>query len=153
MGTVNVEGLDRLKRKLRALPTGVKAEVRKTMESTAQKVVDLQVHLCPVLKEEHANRTAGALKNSIDWCWGPPPREAVFGNKRGFRVYQTGDLKLSIYCGDLIAWYPVFVEFGGGGKIQAQPFFYPGWRVYQGTMKSSIATSTRKAAQAVAASG
>lgn len=175
---MSIANLERLKAKFRALPDAIKAEVRKPMADTAQKVADLAVHLAPILKAPHKGRVSGALKNSIDWNWGPPPPSSVLGGrgKKNFQSYHAGDLKLSIFAGNDIAWYARFVEFGvqkqrkgervesGSGRkrkskrnvftgIPAQPFFFPAWRAYRQTMKSSAASAVRKAAQAVAKNG
>lgn len=167
------EGLDRLKAKFRALPTAIRKEVRVSMERVAQNVVDLAVHLAPVLKAPHKGRVAGALKNSIDWGWGPPPASSIFGGGKNFQNYKEGDLKLSIYAGNELAWYARFVEFGvhkqtkgervdnASGRrrkskrnvfegIPALPFFYPAWRAYRNSMKSAATTAAKKGAAAIA---
>lgn len=167
---------DRLRRKLQALPESIKKEFRQPMERVAQKVVDMAIHFAPVLKTKSSARIPGALRNSIDWSWGPPPIGSIVSGGKAFAEVKSGTMKLSIYAGNEFAFYARFVEFGvhaqSNGRrvtnlsgrnrksqrnvskdIPAQPFFFPAWRAYQSTMKSAARTAAKKAAQAIKTMG
>lgn len=176
MAKAKFQNKERLRKKLLALPDSIKKEIRQPMERAAQKVVDLAVHLAPVLKEPTPERIPGALRNSIDWSWGPPPIGAIAAGGKTLADYKGGTLKLSIYAGNDLAFYARFVEFGvhaqtkgsritnASGRnrkskrnlsrdIPAQPFFFPAWRAYKTSMKSATRTAGKKGAQAVAKIG
>ncbi len=151
----SVEGLDRLNRKLAALPVVVKKRIREAMEQGAAEIVAMAKSFCPA--------DSGALRDSIDWTWGKAPKGAM----TIATVTSTGnELTITVYAGDGEAYYARFVEFGtaahtAGGKFEgatipavaAQPFFYVSYRANRKKVKSRITRAINKAAKEVAAGG
>jgi HK97 gp10 family phage protein len=151
--TAKIIGLQKLQKKLEALPGKVKARIREAMEEGAKEIVALAKSLVPA--------DSGALRDSIGWTWGRAPKGAMTIGK-----IQSigGDLTITIYAGNSEAFYARWVEFGSaahtaGGKfagatipaIPASPFFYVSFRALRGRVKSRITRSINKAAKEVAA--
>lgn len=156
-----IEGLDRLNRKLAALPSAARKRIREAMEQGASEVVSMMKSLVPV-------GGSGDLKNSIDWTWGAAPKGAMsIGTVRARGLGATGSENLiTIYAGNAEAYYARFVEFGtaahtAGGKfagatipaIPASPFFYVSFRANRRRVKSRITRAINKSAKEVAAGG
>jgi HK97 gp10 family phage protein len=151
--TAKIIGLQKLQKKLDALPGKVKARIREAMEEGAKEIVALAKSLVPA--------DSGALRDSIGWTWGRAPKAAMTIGK----VQSTGgDLTITIYAGNSEAFYARWVEFGtaqhtAGGKftgatipaIPASPFFYVSFRALRRRVKSRITRSMNKAAKEVAA--
>lgn len=160
-----VQGLDRLRRKLKAIPEEAKEGIRKAMEEAAQEVVNLARHLVPV--------DDGDLRESIGWTWGDPPRGSIVIAKSRPRK-GADDMRLTIFAGNDKAFYARWVEFGtaphslasgadrssrrrrGGGPqhpgARAQPFFFPAYRAQRKKVKSKVSRAITAAAKKVAAS-
>lgn len=168
---------ERLRKKLSGLPEDIRSMIVPAMSKGAQSIVDFAIHLAPVDK--------GALRNSIDWCFGNPPSSARLSSiKKNKPSLTEKDLVVSVFAGNDRAFYARWVEFGtqpstkggrvpdnrkGGGATRksyrthpgtkAQPFFYPAYRAYKGTVSRSIKSATSRAiakaggVEAVAASG
>ncbi|MGE0845838.1 MAG: HK97-gp10 family putative phage morphogenesis protein [Flavobacteriaceae bacterium] len=134
-----VQGLDRLRAKLKALPEAAKVGIRVAMEQGATEIVDLARSLCPVDR--------GDLRDSIGWTWGDAPRGAMVLAQGG-----EGDLRVTVYAGNDEAYYARWVEFGTQ-KMAAQPFFFPAYRALRKRVKGRISRATTKAAKKVAAGG
>jgi len=132
-----VLNVQRLNRKLAALPDAAKAEIRPALEKSAQEIVALAKSLAPVDK--------GDLRASIGWTWGTAPKGSI---KIGAVV--SGDLTVTIYAGNSEAFYARWVEFGTV-KARAQPYFYPAYRALRKRSKSRIKRAGTKAAKKVAA--
>lgn len=146
----------RFKGKIDKLPKAVAAAVREAMEEEAQEIVDAMKRLVPVDK--------GDLRDSINWCWGQPPRGSsgilsIGGGKGG----AFNGNKISIFAGNDKAYYARFVEFGThphtqGGEFagsqspgtRAQPFFYPTWRAYKRRLKGRISRKVNAAIKKIA---
>lgn len=151
----NIEGLDRLNRKLAALPAVVKKRIREAMEQGAAEIVAMAKSFCPT--------DSGALRDSIDWTWGKAPKGAM----TIATVASAGnELTITVFAGNADAYYARFVEFGtaahtAGGKFEgatipavgAQPFFYVSYRANRKRVKSRITRAINKAAKEVAAGG
>lgn len=150
-----IEGLDRLNRKLRALPIVAQKRIREAMEQGADEIVRMMKSLCPT--------DSGDLQRSIAWTWGRAPKGAMTLAK----VTQTGgENTLTIYAGNAEAFYARWVEFGtashtAGGlfagatipAISASPFFYVSFRANRRKVKGRITRAINKAAKEVAAGG
>lgn len=150
-----IEGLDRLNRKLRALPIVAQKRIREAMEQGADEIVRMMKSLCPT--------DSGDLRDSIAWTWGSAPKGAMTLAK----VTQTGsENTLTIYAGNAEAFYARWVEFGtashtAGGlfagatipAIPASPFFYVSFRANRRKVKGRITRAINKAAREVAAGG
>lgn len=156
----------RFKGKISLLPASVGAAVRDAMEQSAQEIVDAMKNFVPV--------DTGALKNSIAWCWGPPPINAKILKTIGQRPQaDTKDFRITIYAGDYEAYYAGWVEFGtraraagqyrdekghrrnagkgGHAATPAQPFFYPIWRAYKKRLRLRITRNVNAAIKKLAA--
>ena len=149
-------GLDRLKRKLRAFPKAVEAEISRAMETSANEIVALAKSLAPV--------DDGDLQRSIGWTWGDAPEGAMVLGK--VRSRGAGNLVITVYAGGGDAFYARFVEFGtaphtNSGRFAgsshpgtaAQPFFYPAYRALRRRARSRVTRSVNKAAKRIAAGG
>jgi len=151
---MTIQGLDRLKRKLRTFPATVEAEIRAAMEVSANEVVALAKSLVP--------RDTGALAESIGWTWGDAPKGSMTLGKVG----GTGNLVITIYAGDDKAFWARWVEFGtsphtnagmfAGSEnpgTRAQPFFYPAYRAVRRRVKGRVTRAVNKAAKRIAVGG
>lgn len=153
MDSNKIQGLERLKRKLKMLPLKVKERIQEAMEKSAEDIVTMMKNLVP--------KDSGSLAESIGWTWGKAPKGALTV------ITATGpaeDLLLTIYAGNEAAYYARWVEFGTnaheqGGKFAgsehpgtaAQPFFFPAFRALRRRAKGRITRSITKAAKEVAA--
>lgn len=149
-----IVGLDRLEKKLKALPAAAEAEIRQAMEVAAAEVVRMARSLVPV--------DSGALRGSIGWTWGEAPRGSIkLGSVKGAR--RSGALTITIFAGNDEAFYARWVEFGTaphaqGGMFEgtmhpgtrAQPFFFPAYRASRKGMKQKVRAAARRAARKVA---
>lgn len=150
-----IEGLDRLNRKLRALPIVAQKRIREAMAQGADEIVAMMKSLCPT--------DSGDLRDSIAWTWGKAPKGAMTLAK----VTQTGtENTLTIYAGDAESYQARWVEFGtashtAGGlfsgatipAIPASPFFFVSYRANRRKVKGRITRAINKAAREVAAGG
>lgn len=153
-----VLGLDRLNRKLRALPKAVEAEISKAMEQSANEIVALAKSLAPV--------ESGDLQMSISWTWGDAPKGAMVLGKVKTSGKGAGNLQITVFAGGGDAYYARLIEFGtaphlNGGRFPgtnhpgtpAQPFFYPAYRATRKRAKGRVTRSITKAAKRIAAGG
>ncbi|WP_369455944.1 HK97-gp10 family putative phage morphogenesis protein [Brucella anthropi] len=135
-------GLEKLQKKLNAMPKLVKQEIRKALEQSAEEIVSLAKSLVPVDK--------GDLRDSIGWTYGDVPKGSIsLGSVKASEL--TGDLTITVYAGNSQAFYARWQEFGTQ-KMQAQPFFYPAYRALRRRAKGRVTRATNKAAKKVAAS-
>lgn len=142
--TTRVQGVDRLKRKLRRLPDAAREEIAKAMEQSANEVVALAKSLAPV--------DSGDLQMSIGWTWGDAPRGSmVLGTVRQ-EGRGKGNMVITIFAGGGEAFHARFVEFGTK-NMRAQPFFYPAYRALRRRARSRVTRSITKSAKKVAAGG
>lgn len=139
-----VQGVDKLKRKLRAMPDAARREIAKAMEISAQEVVDLARSLVPV--------DQGDLRDSIGWNWhGLPEGSVELGQVReGGR--GAGNLAIVIYAGNDRAFYARWVEFGTKAQ-PARAFFYPAYRAVRKRVRGRVQRAIRNAAKKAAATG
>jgi HK97 gp10 family phage protein len=162
-----IRGLDKLNRKLRALPKAAEAAIKTAMAQGADEIVALAKSLVPV--------DTGELRKSIGWTWGDAPKGTM-------NIASVGDaegkLRITIYAGSDDAFYARWVEFGtkrhsvakGGGTKRGQralargggiahpgatakPFFYVSYRALRKRTKSRITRAINKSAKQVAAGG
>lgn len=151
-----VQGLNRLKRKLKRFPAVVEQEIRAAMEQSATEIVALAKSLAPV--------DDGDLQRSIGWTWGAAPEGAIVLGK--VKSSRSGNMVITVYAGGGDAFHARFVEFGtaphvNGGRFAgsqnpgtaAQPFFYPAYRATRKRAKGRITRAVNKAAKQVAAGG
>lgn len=121
-----IEGLEKLKAKIAALPAATKAELSDALNKSADQLVEMQKRLVPV---RH-----GHLRDTIE--------------------KRDGRHKLSVIveAGGPKAFYGRWVEFGTV-KMQAEPFFFPAYRALRRTIRGRITRATKKAAEKVAGNG
>lgn len=146
------QGLDRLRRRLAAIPKRARTEIRAALEKSAQEISSAARTMVPV--------ESGDLKRSIAYTFGKYIPDNA--NVRGVAAGGSGDpdLSVTIHAGDERAYYAAFVEFGTnphpqGGTFKgtshpggpAEPFFFPAYRMLKARVKNRIARATRKAAR------
>ncbi len=160
--------LARLERKLKRLPAATEAAIRAAMEQAADEIVALAQRLVAV--------DDGALRDSIGWTWGAPPRGSLTLGKVARSAIGKG-LTITVYAGNSEAFYARWVEFGTrphaivavhaqvlgadgsfGARVDhpgaaAQPYFFPAYRASRKSAKARIRRATRQAARKVAAGG
>lgn len=129
----------RLQRKIDKMPLVVKQEIRNELEQQANIIVAMMKRLAPVETE--------AIKDSINWTWGRPPRGRTILGKVARRLGD--ELAITIYAGGGKAFYATFVEWGTR-KMKAHPFFYPAWRARRKDARKKIRDAIRDAARKVA---
>ncbi|MET3924603.1 HK97-gp10 family putative phage morphogenesis protein [Devosia sp. 2618] len=153
-----VIGLDRLKRKLAALPKLAEEEISKAMIQSAEEIVAMAKSLAP--------QDSGDLINSIGWTWGDAPKGAMVLGKVKSSGRGAGNLQITVYAGGGDAFYARFVEFGtsprvNGGQFagsshpgtSAQPFFYPSYRATRKRAKGRVTRAITRSAKRAAAGG
>jgi HK97 gp10 family phage protein len=167
---VKLFGVNKLKRKLLAMPQVARQEIHGALQQSAAEMVGTARNFAPV--------KSGALRDSIDYTFGEykPANSNVRGVTGGGSKLNDPDLTVTIHAGDAKAFYAAFVEFGttghkieaklapalhlyGGGYVEAvnhpgaaaRPFFYPAWRLVKKKAKGRVSRATNKAAKKVAA--
>ena len=135
-----IEGLDRLRRKLDAIPREVGADMRQAFAQNGDELTAMQKRMAPVDERD--------LQNSIQW---------VFGDGDQSRVGLKGQFGLSIVVtagteNDGDAYYARWVEFGTSDGKPAQPFFFPSYRLMKRRMRSRVVRAQNKALKRVASS-
>lgn len=138
-----VEGAARVRRFLTQIPATVREAAQRSLEQSAEEIVQLMRRLAP--------RDSGALANSIGWTWGDAPAGSmtigtVKGGKGSGSIY--GSMVITIYAGGKIAgtdaFYARFQEFGTR-QMRANPFFYPAYRANKKRVRSRLTRAIRKA--------
>ena len=143
--------LARLERKLRRMPAAAKAKIRQKMAEAADEIVATMKNLAPVLQGQDKRRTPGALRDSIGWTWGAPPRGSlVISTLRGAGF--GGDLTITIYAGGSDVFWARWLEHGTA-KMPAQPYFFVAWRAKKKVARRKINQGIREAARHVASGG
>lgn len=113
-----IEGLDRFKRRLAAIPARMRAEVKAALDANADELVEAQRGLVPV--------DDGVLRDSI--------------RKEDGRH----ELAVEVKAGGGKAFYAHFVEFGTQAT-PARPFFFGPYRARRRRFKNRVARAMRKA--------
>lgn len=135
-----IQGLDRLKRKLRRFPEAAREDIAKAMEQGAEEIVQLAKSLVPV--------DTGELRDSIGWTWGAAPAGSMtLGEVKG-----SGNLRITIFAGNSEAFYARWQEFGTR-NMPANPFFFVSYRALRRRVRGRITRSITKSAKRVAAGG
>ncbi|KQX42415.1 hypothetical protein ASD04_00120 [Devosia sp. Root436] len=121
-----VQGLDKLNRKVARMPAAAKTEIKRGLDTGADKLVAMAKALAPVADGDvkaSIRKEPGAHELSVVVRAGGPPGSP--------------------------AEHAVFVEFGTD-DTEAQPFLMPSFRALKRSIRSSIAYRIVKAAKAVA---
>ena len=135
MAANKFKGLDALQRKLRDLPTEIKAELQASLEKSGSEMVSLARGLAPVdegdLRDSIVMTSAGGLT-------------PIYG---GGGQTKVGDLAVRVTAGDFFTRYGAHVEYGTK-TMAARPFFWPAWRVLRrrirGRTNRAITAALRK---------
>lgn len=130
-----VQGLDKLERKLKAMPREVQSAISVALEQNAEELTAMQRRLVPV--------DDGVLRGSIGWEFGS-------GESRIGLKGQYG-LAVTITAGGGDAYYAPWVEFGTSDGKPAASFFFPSYRALRKRMKSRITRAQNKAIKEIAA--
>lgn len=137
-----IEGLDRVTRRIAAIPKKAMEALAEQMEKNATQLVAEMERLAP-------NKT-GELAASVGWTWGDAPKGSMtLGTVGGGRKKGAGFavMRITIYAGGrgkddpFWAWFQEF----GTSKMAANPFFYPTYRAKKSAMKSAATRAFKKA--------
>lgn len=155
-----VKNLDKLRAKMRALPTEVRKGMTDALALSGEEITARQRALA------HSKRTA----NSIGYVFGDAPPSAKLGGAKGRQKPSAaqieasrGDLRITIFAGDDEAFWARWDEFGTaphpqGGMFKgtmhpgtpARPFFFAPYRAGRKRVKGRVSRSITKAAKKVA---
>lgn len=129
-------GLSRLQRRMRAIPEAVREAVKPAVVKGADEVAAIQRKLAP--------EDTGALKDSIAVTQ-PGQSTPAYSQPGGSRI--AGELEAIVTVGNEEVRYPHLVEYGTT-KAQAQPFFWPGFRLTRkrvsNRIKRAVSTAVKK---------
>lgn len=146
-----VEGADKLRAKLLALPDAFSKLASAAIWTGAGEMVETAKRYVPV--EE------GDLRDSIERHWtGQEDRLGAQGQASASRQAVKGEFKLSATVtagGTPQGSHAGWVEFGtaageGHAATPAQPFFFPAWRVIRRRVRNRINRAMREAVRQVA---
>ena len=148
-----VQNVERLKKRLAAIPKRARVEIRKALEKGAQEIATMARVMAP--------QDSGDLRNSIGYTFGEfiPENSNVRGVQGGAGLGDP-DLSVTVHAGDAKAFYAAFIEFGTaphpqGGQFAgtqhpgtaAQPFFFPAVRLLKKRVRGRINRAVKKAAR------
>lgn len=139
-----IQGVDRLKRKLRALPDAAREEIAKAMETSADDIVAHMKYYAPV--------DTGDLQMSISWTWGTAPKGAMVIGKIKPSGKGVGNMVITIFAGGDGAFHARFIEWGTK-NMRAQPFFYPIYNRRRRSARGRVTRAINKSAKRIAAGG
>lgn len=124
----------RLEERLKAIPIAVRQAVSRSLEKSAQEIVDLAKRLCPV--------DDGTLRDSIGWTWGDAPEGSIV-----LAATKGAALRITIFAGDDDAFYARWVEFGTANNLP-HGFFLPAYRSLKKRTSSRTKRDISKAVKA-----
>lgn len=125
--------LDRLLRKMEAAKRAPREAVRPALVQAGNELADTMRQLAPV--------DTGALKESIH-VTRPGEQTPPYSQPGGSRM--AGEAEVLITVGDEQTRYPHLVEYGTS-DTEAQPFFWPAYRLLRKQLKARIARAVAKA--------
>lgn len=137
--TAKVRGVEKLNRKLAALPKVAKDEIRKALAKSADEIAAMARRLVPV--------DSGALRESIGWTYGRAPKGSLVLARGGVE-----GLTVTVFAGNDKEFYARWVEFGTV-NMRAQPYFFPSYRANRRRARSRISRGVTAAAKKVAGGG
>jgi Bacteriophage HK97-gp10, putative tail-component len=141
-----VQGVDRLKAKLAAIPESVRDAMSDALAGGAADLVAMQKRLAP--KDE------GELASSIRWDWADGAAN-IEGLKegRGEQIAAKGAMNLAINVttgtGMKIPMNAIWQEFGTVQHPGGQPYFFPAYRALKKKIAARIASASRRAIKAL----
>jgi HK97 gp10 family phage protein len=116
--------------KLKSTVPGIENEITSAIAVSATEMVEKAKALAPV--------DEGELRESIEWKW---TKNKQFASKAPAAVVQAGSNDQSNR-----AFYARWVEFGSTVN-DAQPFFFPAYRLLRKRIRSRISRAMTKAAR------
>lgn len=125
--------LDRLLRRLNAIPTSVKEAVQPALVKSGEELVDRMKLLAP--------EDTGALKASLHVTL-PGHSTTPYSQPGGSRV--AGPNEVVVTAGDTKTRYAHLVEYGTV-KAHAQPYFWPAFRLSRAKIQRRIKRAISKA--------
>jgi HK97 gp10 family phage protein len=145
--------LDKLRRRLRAIPPRVAAAMSRALVQNAEELVGKMKNAAPY--------DSGDLEDTIVWAFTSSRDGETIGSVKG-----AEGLSVTISAGGGLAYYATWVEYGtpphiNGGKFagtlhpgtQKQPFFWPIYRLNKRRIKGRLSRAQNKAIKEVAALG
>lgn len=145
MANATVQGVDRLKAKLAAIPESVRDAMSDALAGGAADLVAMQRRLAP--------KDTGELASSIRWNWADGTANAD-GLKAGRaeQIAAKGETNLAINVttgtGMKIPMNAIWQEFGTREQ-PAQSYFYPAYRALKKKIAARIASASRRAIRAL----
>lgn len=123
----------RLKQRLAKLPKAVKKAAYADMEKAAEDIAKTMRQLAP--------EDTGDLKDSIVVT---PGGQATPAHSQPGGAHVVPENKVAITAGDTLVRYAHLVEYGTE-KTEAEPFFWPGFRMSKKKAQNKIRRGIRKA--------
>ncbi|PIE15301.1 MAG: hypothetical protein CSA68_07435 [Rhodobacterales bacterium] len=141
------------------VPAAVRTAARDALEEGADELVSMVKALAPV--------GDGALRASIGWTWGEPPKGSIALDD--IAPAEDPSMRIVVYAGSEEAFYARWVEFGtqphsvakgadisvkgkrrfqGGAQhpgAAAHPFFWPAYDVLKSKIRGRITRAINKA--------
>lgn len=138
-----IEGLDRLSRKLAAMPPQLARAISTAIETNATEMASESKRIA------QGFRLTGDLEGSIGWQWTPVSNQS--DETRG-SVKGAVNLSADVFAGRKggKGFHAGFVEFGTV-NAPAQPFFFPVYRLNSRRYKARISRELNKAIKAMSA--
>ncbi|TJV71054.1 MAG: HK97 gp10 family phage protein [Mesorhizobium sp.] len=127
--------LTRLQRRLEAIPKSVREAVVPSLVKSGEELADTMRQLA------EPSRDTGALIDSIE-VTAPGQSTPPYSQPGGMRV--AGELEVIVTAGNEDVRYPHLVEYGTS-KAEAQPFFWPAFRLLQKRIKNRTRRAIGKA--------
>lgn len=128
--------LDRLNRRMRAIPPAVKKAVVPALQKSGSELVGAMRNLAPV--------DTGDLRDSIKYTM-PGNRTPPYSQPGGARI--AAENQVLVTAGNDDVRYPHLVEYGTA-HAPAQPFFWPAFRLKRkkltGRIKRGVAKAVRE---------
>lgn len=137
-----VENLDKLNKVFKRAPKEARTEIAKALRLGSNDVVNAQKALAPT--------DDGDLRDSIRAKVVEGAREirGLEGNRFAAKVEGVTALIMAGGPKDTPGYYARWVEFGTNRKGgEAQPFFFPGYRLVRNRVKGRIRRAIKKAAK------
>lgn len=145
MANATVQGVDRLKAKLAAIPETVRDAMSDAMAGGAADLVAMQKRLAP--KDE------GELASSIRWDWSDGTAGEGLKEGRGAQITAKGEMNLAIDVttgtGMKIPMNAIWQEFGTVQHPGGQPYFFPAYRALKKKIAARVASASRRAIKAL----
>jgi HK97 gp10 family phage protein len=135
--TMATRAIDRLSKRLAAIPKAVRDAVQPALQTSGQELVDEMQHLAPVSKDGAHGNPPGAMRDSIVMTPGgqtTPPYSEPGGSQ------VVPDNAVAITAGNTHVRYAHLVEYGTT-KMAAEPYFWPAYRL----LKKRITSRTKRA--------